>query len=175
MRQDYALLSSIKKFGAMPGKKALHKVHYFANQKTDLFTYTWRNWGPFAPEIQQFYDDAYMDNVISVHEQSVQNSGILYNIQLGEKGSKLLEDLEQNPELDRDDIDDAVDSAVDLLGGKTPRMMEVMASAHYIFSYYGSCDAEKIWKTISELKPEAQFTRDDVQGALDELRKKRLV
>lgn len=175
MNRDYALLSSIRKFNVVPGKKALHKINYFANLKTDIFMYEWRNWGPFSQEIQQFYDDAYLENIISVNEETLGNSGTQYNIELDEKGSQILKNLEQKQELPKDRIDKAVDFAYALLNGKTPRQMEILASVHYVYSYDKSLTAERIWKIIDRLKPAAHFSQSDIQNALDELHEKQMI
>lgn len=175
MNKDYALLSSIRKFGVMPGKKAFHKINYFANLKTDLFIYEWRNWGPFSQEIQQFFDDAYLENIISVKEETLANSSTQYNILLDQKGVQILENLSQQQELNKNEIDDATDFSYELLNGKTPRQMEILASVHYIYSYDNSLNTEKIWKIIDKLKPAANFTQEDVQSALSELKGKKII
>ena len=175
MNKDYALLLSIKKFDVVPGKKALHKINYFANLKTDLFMYEWRNWGPFSQEVQQFFDDAYLDNVILVEEEVLGNSSIQYNIKLDQKGYKILENLEHNQNLNKKMIDNAIDFSYELLKNKTPRQMEILASVHYIFSYDNSLNVERIWKIIDRLKPNANFTQEDVQRALNELKEKKLI
>lgn len=175
MNRDYALLSSIRKFDIVPGKKALQKINYFANLKTDLFMYEWRNWGPFSQEIQQFYDDAFLEDVISVHEKPLANSAIQYNIELDEKGSQILGRLEQKQELNKDSIDDSINFAYGLLKEKTPRQMEILASVHYIYSYDNSMPAKRIWEIINKLKPAANFKQSDVEYALNELRAKQLI
>ena len=175
MNKDYALLSSIRTFNIVPGKKALHKINYFSNLKTELFMYEWRNWGPFSQEVQQFFDDAYLENIISVQEETLANSGTQYNIQLDQKGSQILENLEKEEELHKEEIDSAINFSYEFLNGKTPRQMEILASVHYIFSYDNSLNVERIWKIIDRLKPDANFTQEDVQRALNELKEKKLI
>lgn len=175
MNKDYALLSSIRTFSVVPGKKAFHKINYFTNLKTDLFMYEWRNWGPFSQEIQQFFDDAYLENIISVQEETLANSGTQYNIQLDQKGFQILENLEKDENLNKEEIDDANNFSYEFLNGKTPRQMEILASVHYIFSYDNSFNAERIWKIIDRLKPTANFTQEDVQSALGKLRERKLI
>ena len=175
MNKDYALLSSIRTFNVVPGKKAFHKINYFANLKTDLFMYEWRNWGPFSQEIQQFFDDAYLENIISVREKTLANSVTQYNIQLDQKGSQILENLEKEEELNKEEIDSAINFSYEFLNGKTPRQMEILASVHYIFLYDNSLNVERIWKIIDRLKPDANFTQEDVQRALNELKEKKLI
>ena len=175
MDRDYVLLSSIDKFGTIPGKKAFHKINYFINLKTDIFIYAWRHWGPFSPEIQQFYDNAYLDHDIVVKEQKLADSAIQYNIKLDKDGLKILKNLRQKNDPDKKTIDDAIDFAHDLLDGKTLRQMEILASVHFIHLCDRSLTAEGIWKAIDKLKPSANFTKDDVQYALDKLSKKKLI
>ena len=175
MNKDYALFSSIRKFDLVPGKKALQKINYLINLKTDLFMYEWRNWGPFSQEVQQFYDDAYLENLISVKEEILGNAIIQYNIKLEQKGFKTLENLEQNQNLNKEKIDNAINFSYELLNGKTPRQMEILTSVHYIFSYDNSLTTERIWKIINRLKPTANFKHEDVQNALNELRERNLI
>ena len=175
MNKDYALLAAIKKFGTIHGKKAFHKINYFANLKTDLFMYEWRNWGPFSSEIQQFYEDACLENTILVSPKTLANSATQYNICLDQNGEKTLESLSNDKKVDRNAIDDAIDFAHELLNGKTPRQMEILASVHYVHSYDDSMVPEKIWKIINRLKPAANFTQTDVEWALSELKKRKMI
>ena len=171
----YELLSSIRKFDTVPGKKALHKVNYFANLKTDLFMYQWRNWGPFSQEIQQFFDNAYLENIISVREKKLQNLATQYNIQIDRRGSEILEFLEKKENFDKSEIDKAIEFSYKLLNNKTPRQMEILASVHYIYSYDNSINAKRIWEIINRLKPSANFTEEDVQSALTELNTEKVI
>jgi len=175
MKKDYVLLSSIKKFGVVPGKKALHKINYFINLKTDLFIYEWSNWGPFSQEVRQFYDDAYLENIISVNEGILGNSSIQYNIQLDQKGFNTLKNLENDLNLNKETIDNAINFSYELLKDMTPRQMEILASVHYINSYDNSLNADRIWKIINRLKPTANFSLDDVKVALEKLKEKKLL
>ncbi len=111
----------------------------------------------------------------SVDGKTLKNSAIQYNIKLDKKGSQILEELEQKQDSDKDDIDDAIYFAYNLLNGKTPREMEIISSVHYIHSYYNSITAERIWETINMLKPTANFKQVDVEYALKKLRAKKII
>ena len=171
MDRYYVLLSSIDKFGTIPGRDAFHKINYFINLKTDIFIYTWRNWGSFSPEIQQYFDNAYLDHDIAIIEHELGDSSIQFDIKLDNSGLKILENLRQQNGSNKKTIDDAIDFAYDLLNGKTPRQIEILAYVHYIY-LYGSSTVEGIWKTINKINPSANFTQDDVQNALNKLHDK---
>lgn len=175
MNKDYVLLSSIKQFGEVPGKKALHKILYFANLQLKFFIFGWRNWGPYSEEIQQFYDDAYLENTINVNEEILQNSSIQYNIQLDKKGKHILSKLEASNEVDHDKIDTAIKFSYNLLHEKTPRQMELLASVHYISSRDSNLGAHQVWEIINRLKPKANFSEDDVNKAISELNQHQLL
>ena len=169
------MLATIKKFGTIPGKKAFQKINYFVNLKTDLFMYEWRNWGPFSPEIQQFYEYACLENTISVSPQILRNSATQYNISLDQTGEETLKSISRDKKVDRNTIDDAIDFSYELLNGETPRTMEILASVHYVHSYDDSFTPKKIWEIINNLKPAANFTLSDVEWALSKLKEGKII
>jgi len=174
MNREYALLSVIDRFGTVPGKKALHKILYFTNLETDDFIYRWNNYGPYSDEVQQFFDDSYLDNIISVQEEQINNFAIQYNTSLEERGRRMLEELSNDPQGNRQRIDPAIDSAYNLLHDKTPRQMELLATAHYITSYDRELDDDEIWEIVNKLKPESHFSLQEVEDALTTLHQSNL-
>ena len=166
MNREYALLSTIDRFRTVPGKKALHKILYFTNLQTDDFIYRWNNYGPYSDEVQQFFDDSYLDNTISIKEEQLNNYAIQYNTSLEERGRRTLEALRENPLVNRQEIDNAIDFAYELLHDKTPRQMELLASTHYIASYYNELDSDEIWRIIDNLKPGSHFTLQEIEDSL---------
>jgi len=174
MNREYALLSVIDRFGTVPGKKALHKILYFTNLETDDFIYRWNNYGPYSDEVQQFFDDSYLDNIISVQEEQINNFAIQYNTSLEERGRRMLEELSNDPQVNRQRIDPAIDSAYNLLHDKTPRQMELLATAHYITSYDRELDDDEIWEIVNKLKPESHFSLQEVEDALTTLHQSNL-
>ena len=157
----------IDRFDVVPGKKALHKITYFANLQTDDFMFKWNNYGPYSEEVQQFFEDSYLDGVIDVKKESVNTVAVQYNISLTEQGRVML----QHTPASHDQtvrIDQAIDLSYDLLHGKKPREMELLASVHYLAKY--SSDPENIWTWIAKLKPESHFSQDEVNKSIEILR-----
>lgn len=175
MNRDYTLLSVIEKFGIIPGKKALHKIIYFTNLQTDDFVYRWNNYGPYSEEVQQFYEDASLDNVIQVREVALGGSATQYNMSLHQRGKKMLEELANNKNIDFDRINPSIDFALKLLHKMTPRQMEILASVHYITTYDPSLDDDRILQIINELKPESNFTLQEVEDSLTTLHNNHLI
>ena len=104
MNREFTLLSVIDRFGTVPGKKALHKIIYFTNLQTEDFLYRWNNYGPYSEEVQQFYEDASLDNIIKVREASLGGSATQYNMSLDQSGKKMLEELANNKNINHDRI-----------------------------------------------------------------------
>jgi len=174
MNREYSLLSVIDKFKVIPGKKALHKILYFTNLQTDDFIYRWNSYGPYSDEVQQFFEDSYQDNIISIQEEQINNVAIQYNTSLEKRGKKILEVLRENPRVNRQKIDNAIDFVYGLLNERTPRQMELLASVHYINSYNNELDDDDIWKIIDNLKPESNFELEEVVESLAVLHKFKL-
>lgn len=166
MNREYTLLSVINKFGIVPGKKALHKITYFTNLQTDDFLYRWNNYGPYSDEVQQFFDDAYLDDIIAVDEISLNNIAKQYNTTLTEHGSVRLNHLKDSSNEEYKRINSSIDFTYNLLHNKTPRQMEILASVHYIINYDCTFNPEKILEIINQLKPQSHFTIEEVTEAL---------
>ena len=49
--KDYAVLKAVEVFGTVRGRKALHKILYFANLKEHMFKYQWYKYGPYSPDL----------------------------------------------------------------------------------------------------------------------------
>lgn len=170
-KQYFATLYAISRFGTVPGKKALQKVLYFSNLKSNVFNFQWNTYGPYSEELQYLYDDAYLENVISVNKTPLQfTMGTQYDTTLSDKGKTYLKSLSKEPNIKK-----AVDFAYCLLKDKTPREMELLASVHYIASYEDTTNSTKIWEIINELKPKAHFTKENVKEAVSELKAMKLI
>jgi len=166
MNREFTLLSVIDKFGTVKGKKALHKIIYFTNLQTEDFLYRWNNYGPYSEEVQQFYEDASIDNIIKVREESLGGSATQYNMSLDQSGKKMLEELANNKNINHDRILSAINSSYELLNGMSPREMELLASVHYVTTYDPNQDSRRIWEIIDKLKPESNFSLEEVEGFL---------
>jgi len=169
MNQEYALLSSVQRFGTIRGKKAWHKILYFENLIANDFIFRWNSYGPYSDDVQQFFDDAYMDEIIDVQKEQVGYGGIQYNISLNQKGNQVLQSLENDNSIDHERINQALEFSHKILNDKTPREMELLTSVHYIISDNEELDSEEIFEIIANSKPDSNFTLDEVEWALEVL------
>lgn len=153
-KKDYVVLKAIETFGSVNGRKALHKILYFANLKTRTFKYQWYTYGPYSPELAYKIADHVCDRSIDVKEDK-SGDMIRYNMSLSESGSKLL--ANDSHEV----VDYALDQTHELLRGMSPRQMELLASIHFIIS----CNYErsKAGQILRNLKPMANFTDGEVE------------
>lgn len=161
----YAILKAVGKFGKIPGRKALQKILYFVNLEEKIFPYQWNSYGPYSEEVKYMLEDMVSNHQISVEREELHTKGrIQFNMKITEDGGKHLDLMGQSPE-----VDSRVESVHELLAGRSPRMMELLASVHYIASYDGGRCFDRTFDIISELKPDANFKQDDVNDALSEL------
>ncbi len=72
-------------------------------------------------------------------------------------------------------LNSSIDFTYELLHEKNPRQMEILASVHYIITYDCTLDPEKIQQIIYQLKPQSNFTLEEVNEALTILHKVNLV
>ena len=154
--KDYAVLKAVEVFGTVRGRKALHKVLYFADLKTHMFKYQWYKYGPYSPDLAPKITNLMLKS-LKVEEH---NSGSItrYDMSLAADGRALLEHGKH------EEIDSAVEWAHRLLADMPPREMELMASVHYL----DSCVEEQgeVYGLMQRLKPDANFTEKDVERAL---------
>jgi len=169
MNREYTLLSTIGRFRTVPGKKALHKILYFTNLKTGDFIYRWNNYGPYSDEVQQFFEDSYLDNIITVNPEPLTDVATQYNTSLAQRGETLLGTLQQDDSINHERINEGIEFAYNLLHEKTPRQMELLASAHYITKYYQNLDSREIWEMIDNLKPDSNFKLEEIEESLTTL------
>lgn len=148
------------------GKKALQKSIYFFSLKHGYFHFRWADYGPFNAEVQQIVQDLVHSNKINIREiQTKKKSAVIQNMQYNADS----ETFEHFPE----DMDKTLDHIVDFIEGKSPRDLELLASVHYWAQKQqyqtDSYNAEYIHEKLTELKPGAGFTRDNVEWALQKL------
>jgi len=167
-----AMLRAIRRFGSIPGKKALQKVMYFANLENPLFSFEWNKFGPYSEELKYTFDAALMAEQIDVEpEELMTRKGQQFNMKLSQQGQRLIEAIPPD-----EPTENGINFAYELLNEKNPRQMELLASVHYIVSNSNSeIDPEEIYETIDLLKPNAGFTLEDVQEALAELEEFNLI
>ena len=148
------------------GKKALQKSIYLFSLKHGCFSFRWADYGPFTVEVQQIVQDlAHSDKICISGIQTKMEGAVIQNMQYNADS----ETFENFPE----DMDKTLDHIVEFIEGKRPRDLELLASVHYWAQkqHYqtGRYDAEYIHGKLTELKPGAGFTKDNVKEALQEL------
>jgi uncharacterized protein YwgA len=164
------MLYAISKFAEVRGKKALQKIVYFVNINSKCFAFRWHSFGPYSEELKYELDTAIVERMVRIEEIPM-GEGVQYNMQLTTGGRRTLRAIRIGKE-----TKDAVDIAFRILNHKSPREMELLASVHYIINENkGRPDEESIWNLISELKPEANFTLEDVKRVTIQLRNNGLV
>jgi len=169
---SYAILYAIKRFGSIPGKKALQKIMYFANLKTQMYSFQWNKFGPYSEELKYALDDYILEELIDVTPIDLLTiDRRQFNMKLSSRGLDLAQSLTL------DDITKAsVDFAYEVLREKNPREMELLASTHYIMKYNDrETNADYVYEILSKLKPYAGFTRTEVAGSIQELKNLQLV
>lgn len=164
-KKDYSVLKAVETFGSVNGRKALHKILYFANLKTRTFKYQWYTYGPYSPELAYKIADHVCDRSIDVKED---NSGgmIRYDMSLSESGSNLLSNDSHEA------IDSALDRAHALLHGMQPRQMELLASIHFIV--WCGYEQSKAGQILRNLKPAANFVESEVEDIMPLLKNRSL-
>lgn len=156
-RKDYAVLKAVEVFGTVKGRKALHKILYFANLKTSTFKYQWYRYGPYSPDLAYKISDHVFDTSLDVTEDG-SGDRTRYDMRLSPLGRRMLEYGSY------EEVDSALGWVHELLGDMTPRRMELTASVHYLVCR-GHARGE-VHGIIDDLKPKSGFTEGDVEQAL---------
>lgn len=159
--KDHAVLKAVQVFGTVKGRKALHKILYFAGLKTNLFKYQWYEYGPYSPELSYKITD-------HVFDQSLDVKGARYDMSLSASGGRMLGRSRYK------ELDSAILWAHEILGkDMPPRQLELVASVHYLLSCVG--EQNKVHGFMERLKPAANFTAGDVEQALRFLEEKSVI
>jgi uncharacterized protein YwgA len=156
----------------MPGKKALQKTMYVANQMSETYSFRWDQYGPYSEELKYVLEDAISDGLIKVDLKQLQiKDGKQFDMELTKQGRDLFQTIPLDSRTKR-----GIDLAYKMFKEKTPRQMELLASTHYIIKDNNDeIDVKTIHEILQMLKPNAGFTLDDVNTAVDELKKWKLV
>lgn len=156
-RKDYAVLKAVEVFGTVRGRKALHKILYFANLKTHTFKYQWYRYGPYSPDLVYKIADHVSDGSLDV-KKGGRGGKTRYDMSLSSVGRRMLKYGSY------DEVGSAIGWVRRLLGDMSPREMELMASVHYLV-WRGHARGE-VHGVIHESKPESGFTEAEVEKAL---------
>ena len=156
-KKDYAVLKAVEVFGTVKGRKALHKILYFANLKTRTFKYQWYRYGPYSPDLVYKIADHVSDGSLYV-EKGGSGGKTGCDMSLSSIGGRMLKYGSY------DEVGSALGWARGLLEDMSPREMELMASVHYLV-WCGHARGE-VHGVIHESKPESGFTEAEVERAL---------
>lgn len=151
------------------GKKALQKSFYFFNLKHNIFSFRWADFGPMSGEIQQIVHDLESAKRIEVESIRTRNSNaILKSMKYIPKDPTLRVPL---------DLDKALDATVKFVAGRDSRNLELLASVHFWAARNHNDEdvVEYVHRMLDELKPGANFTKNDVEDAIRDLRKQDLL
>ncbi len=169
--KSYVVLKALDRFGQIQGKKALQKILYFVNLGRKVFLYQWNSYGPYSEEVKYMSEGMVIDGQIRIEPRSLSTPGrTQFNMVLTEDGKKHLASIGTVPELDS-----RIEFVHRLLDGKTPREMELLASVHYIASYEDGKCSNRIFDIITELKPNADFSQNNVDAAVQELQAEKIL
>ena len=168
-----SLLYAIQKFDTVPGKKALHKIIYFANLRAETYSFQWHKYGPYSEELNYILDDAIMEGLIDVTPTNLRvRNGQQLNMKLSSSGLDILKSSHST----NTSVKKSVDFAYDVLSGKNPRQMELLASTHYILAESNDeMNAKSVWNVLMTLKPYSGYTQDEVTMAINELKNSKLI
>jgi uncharacterized protein YwgA len=168
-----SLLYTIQKFGSVPGKKALHKIIYFANLRAETYAFQWHKYGPYSEELNYILDDAIMEGLVDVAPTDLLvRNGQQLNMKLSNIGLDILKSSHSM----NASVKKSVNFAYDILKEKNPRQMELLASTHYILTQSNDqMNAKSIWDVLITLKPHSGYTQDDVAMAIKELKNLMLI
>ena len=150
------------------GKKALQKSIYFFNLKHNCFKFKWADFGPMSGEVQQIVHDLEAVGRIEIKPTETGKPGVfLSRIKFVPNEHSLT----VPPEIDK-----ILDTIIEFVANKNSRNLELLASVHFWATRNnGDNIAEYVYRMLEELKPNAEFTKDDVERAIDELMAKKIL
>ena len=151
------------------GKKALQKSFYFFNLKHNTFSFKWANFGPMSGEIQQIVRDLDAAGRIKIEPVRTGNSNaVLQSIKYVSNNHTLIIPSE---------LDNKLDDTVQFVAEKDSRTLELLASVHFwaIRNHNDEDVTEYVHHILDELKPDANFTKEDVEFAIHTLKEQHLL
>src|SRR5215217_3705978 len=154
-----SILYVIKKFRSVPGKNVLQSIMYFANIKTNMYSFQWNKFGPYSEELKYALDDAIINGSVEYGavDNTIRNKQQL-TIKLTDQGKHQLDS-----NLDKT-IVESVELAHKLLKNKDYRKIGLLASIHYMMKYNdGKTNAVSLWNIIKKLRPDDGFELSDIE------------
>ena len=151
------------------GRKAMQKSFYFLNQHEDFFTFKWHDYGPFSGELQQITKDLVSNGNISLKEIKTKKQDAVINHMTFSDDNNPYFSEECIPK----EIHSRMNKVLNLVIGRKPRELELLASVHYWAKKeqfaLDSYSADYIHSKLTELKPDADFTMSNVIQAIKTL------
>lgn len=149
------------------GKKALQKSLYFLNQKLNIFGYRWGDYGPLCGEIQHIVEDLINQGTVLVTDiPTERQEAVIKNLQYSNSNFDI-----SIP----DQINDELDRIVSFIAERTPRDLELLASVHFWAirqqELMGNYSVDYVLEKLTQLKPEANFSQENVEYAIGVLEK----
>lgn len=170
MQKQDIVLSLIKKATVLPGaekkgirgKKALQKSLYLLNLKFPVFNYRWGDYGPLCVEIQHIAEDLVDQGYVTITDvPTKREEAVIKNLQTTDNSYEISVS---------DSVDKELDEIVSFISNKEPRELELLASVHFWADrqqeLMGEYSVDYILEKLTQLKPEANFTKENVVYAI---------
>ncbi|WP_042683963.1 hypothetical protein [Candidatus Nitrosotenuis chungbukensis] len=151
------------------GKKALQKSLYFFNLDQGIFNFKWGDYGPLSGEIQQIAEDLESNgNIIVQGIETKKEGAIIKNMKFSSENNPNFAEIKFPNE-----IESRLNEVIRFIKGKSPRELELLASVHYWAkkqeALLDEYTPDYIFDKLTDLKPDAGFTLQDVKRALETL------
>ena len=137
-----------------------------------MFTFKWYDYGPMSWELEQIRAGLVYAGRVTVTKTETKKPGAYTQNMTFNSDSKLAEFFYETRFTD--EIVQKTDEIVSFIRGRTPRNLELLASVHYLAKHQNPTQstytAEDIHTMLENLKPNAGFTLEDVNGAIKTLK-----
>ena len=146
------------------GKKALQKSLYFFNLDSGRFSFRWADFGPMSGEVQQIVHDLEAVGRIEINRvETKKQDAFLHKVKY----------VQKTPRLETSsDLGESLDRTMKFVAKRRSRELELLASVHFWAERSDGGDTvEYVHRMLEDLKPDAKFTKTDVETAILELRK----
>ena len=168
--ERYGTITYIAENVTICGKTALQKLVYFLQEWKDVplgYNYEFYTYGPFSSELMGDLD--YTDSLGAVHVKAVLTGG--YCIVAGNRGKEIKDRSKDFLLKYQSEMDDVIN----IFGGSSAVRLELLATTHYVFSYFRRQNAEsndqEVVETVHSLKP-GKFTSEQIYDSIKFLREK---
>ncbi len=149
------------------GKKALQKSLYFVNIQHNIFSYRWADYGPFSGEVQQIVRDLEAANKIQITDVSTGKPDV-YLKRIKYNSASHDENIQ---------LDEYIDETLRFVANRTSRDLELWASVHYWARKHTDNDdlTTYVYDMLEMLKPDAGFTKDNIDDAIKTLKENKFL